>query len=124
MKLVVNAVGGAMMTAFGEALTLGASGGLELARMIETIQASGFHSPLYLMKGEQIAQQDWAPRFAVSLAEKDQRLAQEAAQQQGVKMPVNAAVRQLFADAIASGRGDKDMAAVADLLFEWAGLKR
>jgi 3-hydroxyisobutyrate dehydrogenase-like beta-hydroxyacid dehydrogenase len=124
MKLVVNAVGGAMMTAFGEALTLGASGGLELARMIETIQASGFHSPLYLMKGEQIAQQDWAPRFAISLAEKDQRLAQEAAQQQGVKMPVNAAVRQLFADAVASGRGDKDMAAVADLLFAWAGLKR
>ena len=124
MKLVVNAVGGAMITAFGEALALGASGGLELSKVIETIQASGFHSPLYLMKGEQIVQQDWAPRFAISLAEKDQRLAQEAAEEQGVRLPVNAAVRRLFGDAIESGRGGKDSCAVADLLFEWAGVKR
>ncbi len=124
MKLVVNAVGGAMMVSFGEALALGASGGLELSKIIETIQASSFHSPVYLMKGEQIIQQDWAPRFAISLAEKDQRLAQEAAQDQGAKLPVNAAVRRLLADAIESGRGDKDMCAVAQLFFEWAGVKR
>lgn len=124
MKLVVNAVGGAMIAAFGEALAFGASGGLELPKIIDTIQASGFHSPLYLMKGEQIMQQDWAPRFALRLAEKDQRLAQEAASDQGAQMPINAAVRRLFGDAIESGRGDKDMCAVADLLFEWASVKR
>jgi 3-hydroxyisobutyrate dehydrogenase-like beta-hydroxyacid dehydrogenase len=124
MKLVVNAVGGAMMVAYAEALALGASGGLDPARIVETLQASSFHSPLYLMKGEQILNQDWAPRFAVTLAEKDQRLAQEAAAEQGAKMPVNAAVRKLFADAIASGRGDKDMCAVADLYFEWDKVKR
>jgi len=124
MKLVVNAVGGAMMVAYAEALALGASGGLDPARIVETLQASSFHSPLYLMKGEQILSQDWAPRFAVTLAEKDQRLAQEAAAEQGAKMPVNAAVRKLFADAIASGRGDKDMCAVADLYFEWDKVKR
>jgi 3-hydroxyisobutyrate dehydrogenase-like beta-hydroxyacid dehydrogenase len=124
MKLVVNAVGGAMIAAFGEALALGASGGLEVSKMIDTIQASGFHSPLYLMRGEQILQQDWAPRFSVALAEKDQRLAQEAAADQGARMPVNEAVRRLFADAIESGRGDRDMCAVADLFFDWAKVKR
>ena len=30
----------------------------------------------------------------------------------------------LFAEAIESGRGDKDLCAVADLFFEWAGLKK
>ncbi len=124
MKLVVNAVGGAMMAAYAEALAMGASGGLDPARIVETLQASSFHSPLYLMKGEQILGQDWAPRFAVALAEKDPRLAQEAAAEQGAKMPVNAAVRKLFADAIASGRGEKDMCAVADLYFEWNKVKR
>jgi 3-hydroxyisobutyrate dehydrogenase-like beta-hydroxyacid dehydrogenase len=124
MKLVVNAVGGAMIAAFGEALALGASGGIEVSKMIDTIQASGFHSPLYLMRGEQILQHDWSPRFSLALAEKDQRLAQEAAADQGAKMPVNGAVRRLFADAIESGRGDKDMCAVADLFFEWANVKR
>jgi len=124
MKLVVNAVGGAMMTAFGEALALAVSGGLDIEKVIETIQASSFHSPLYLMKGEQILNKDWSPRFAVALAEKDQRLAQEAAASQGAKMPINSAVRRVFAEAVESGRGDKDMCAVTDLFFEWAGLKR
>ena len=39
-------------------------------------------------------------------------------------MPINSAVRRLFADAIESGRGDKDLCAVAALFFEWAGMKR
>jgi 3-hydroxyisobutyrate dehydrogenase-like beta-hydroxyacid dehydrogenase len=120
MKLVVNGVGGAMIAGFGEALALGRSGGLDLAKVVETVQASGFHSPLYLTKGEQIVNGDFEPRFSVKLAEKDQRLAQEAAAEQGAKMPISEAVRRLFGDAIASGRGEKDMCAVADLLFDWA----
>jgi 3-hydroxyisobutyrate dehydrogenase-like beta-hydroxyacid dehydrogenase len=124
MKLVVNAVGGAMMTAFGEALAFGASGGLEIEKIIETLQASSFHSPLFLMKGEQILNKDWTPRFAVALAEKDQRLVQDAAATQGVAMPISSAVRRVFAETIESGRGDRDMCAVTDLFFERAGLKR
>jgi len=120
MKLVVNAVGGAMITAFAEALALGASGGIELGKIVEVIQASSFHSPLYLMKGEQILSRDFEPRFAIVLAEKDQRLVQEAAADQGTAMPVNAAVRRLFADAAESGRGGKDTSAVADFLLERA----
>lgn len=120
MKLVANAIGGAMITAFAEALALGASGGIDPAKIVEVIQASSFHSPLYLIKGEQILNRDFEPRFAIRLAEKDQRLAQEAAAAGGVRMPVNAAVRRLFADAVESGRGDRDTAAVADLVFEWA----
>jgi 3-hydroxyisobutyrate dehydrogenase-like beta-hydroxyacid dehydrogenase len=120
LKLCVNAVGGAMITGFCEALALGTSGGLPVSRIVEVLQASSFHSPLFLMKGELIERSDWAPRFAIALAEKDQRLAQEAAAEQGAKVPINEAVRRLFADAVESGRGDKDVAAVADHLFELA----
>ena len=119
LKVCVNAVGGAMMAAFGESLALAATGGVPLSRFIEVLQASGFHSPLYLMKGEQIINDDFAPRFALSLAEKDLRLAQESAADQGASMPVSGAVRRLFASAARASRGDKDMAAVADLLLEW-----
>ena len=118
MKLVVNSVGGAMVTALGEALALGASGGLALAAVIETLQASSFHSPIYLMKGEQIVNGDYAPRFALALAEKDQRLAQEAAADQGARLIVNDAVRRLFGDALERGHGEKDMCAVAEMLLE------
>jgi 3-hydroxyisobutyrate dehydrogenase-like beta-hydroxyacid dehydrogenase len=124
MKLCVNAVGAAMITGFGEALALGTSGGLEAGQVLEVLQASSFHSPVYLMKGELIQAGDYAPRFAVTLAEKDQRLAQEAAVDQGARLPVNEAVRALLAEVVKSGRGDKDLAAVADLLLEWARARR
>jgi hypothetical protein len=71
------------------------------------------------MKGEQVINDDFAPRFALALAEKDLRLAQESASDQGASMPVSGAVRRLFGTAARSGRGDKDMAAVADMLLEW-----
>jgi len=123
MKLAVNAVGGAMMAAFAEAVALCAAGGIEPSRVVEVVQASSFHSPVYLMKGEQIVNGDHEPRFALSLAEKDQRLAQEAAAALGARMPVNAAVRQLLSDAVESGRGGRDISAVAELAMEWAGKK-
>ena len=34
-------------------------------------------------------------------------------------MPVNTAVRRLLGDAVTSGRGDQDLAAVAALLKDW-----
>lgn len=124
LKLCVNAVGGAMIAGFGEALALGASGGLPIWKVVEVIEASPFHSPLFLVKGELVERQDYAARFAIALAEKDQRLAQEAAADQGAKAPVNEAVRRLLADAVESGRGEQDVAAVADLFLEWAKAKK
>ena len=120
VKLCVNAIGGAMITAFSEALALGSAGGLEIWRLVEVLQASSFHSPLYLMKGELVEKKDFAPRFKLSLAEKDQRLTQEAAEDLGARLPINEAVRRLMGDATRSGRGEKDICAVADLCFEWA----
>ncbi|HTN52391.1 MAG TPA: NAD(P)-dependent oxidoreductase [Anaeromyxobacter sp.] len=117
LKLCVNAVGGAMITGFGEALGLAQAGGVEVWRMVEVLQASAFHSPLYLMKGELIEKKDFAPRFKVALAEKDQRLAQEAAADLGTKVPVNEAVRRIFAETAAGGRADQDIAAVAELFL-------
>ncbi len=119
MKLCVNAVGGAMIAAFSEALALGTAGGLEIWRMVEVLQASSFHSPLYLMKGELVEKKDFAPRFRLSLAEKDQRLAQEAAADLGARVPINESVRRLLSDAAGGGRADKDVAAVAELCREW-----
>jgi 3-hydroxyisobutyrate dehydrogenase-like beta-hydroxyacid dehydrogenase len=123
-KLCIAVVGAAMATGLGEAMALGASGGLDPAKVLEVLQASGFHSPFHLMKGEQMLAGDYAPRVAVRLVEKDQRLAQEAAADQGARLPVNAAARQLLAETVASGRGDRDLAVVADLLFDWAQVKR
>lgn len=119
LKLCVNSIGGAMFAAFAEAVALGSAGGIPIPRLVEVLQASSFHSPLFLMKGELIEQQDWAPRFRIALAEKDQRLAQEAADEVGAKLPINEAVRRVLSQATESGRGDQDVAAIADLFLGW-----
>lgn len=119
MKLCINAIGGAMMTSFGEALALGEKGGLDIWRMVEVLQASSYHSPLFLMKGEQVEKRDFAPRFKLSLAEKDQRLAQEAAQDLGVHLPISEAVRTLMSEATLAGSADKDVCAVAEHCLGW-----
>ncbi len=115
LKLCVNAIGGAMMAAFGEALALGVAGGLDVWRIVEVLQASAFHSPLFLTKGELVEKRDYAARFKLSLAEKDQRLAQEAAAELGARLPLGEAVRALYRAAAQGGRGDQDIAALADL---------
>lgn len=119
MKLCVNAIGGAMMTAFGEAVALASAGGVAPSRLVEVLQASAFHSPLFLMKGELVEKKDWAPRFRIALAEKDQRLAQEAAAELGARVPISEAVRALMGAAAGSGRGDQDVAALAELYMQW-----
>lgn len=123
MKLCINAIGGAMLTSFGEALALGAAGGLEVWRMVEVLQASAFHSPIFLMKGEQVEKRDHAPRFKLALAEKDQRLAQEAAKVLGARMPICEAVRKVMGDTASTGRGEKDVSAVAERCLEAVGKK-
>ena len=123
IKLCVNAVGGAMFAAFAEAVALGAAAGVSVPRLVEVLQASSFHSPLFLMKGELIEKQDFAPRFRIALAEKDQRLAQEAAADVGAKVPINEAVRRILGQAAESGRGDQDVAAVTALFLEWSKAK-
>ncbi len=115
LKLCVNAVGGAMIAALAEALALGGAGGLGVRQIVEVLQASSFHSPLYLMKGDLIERRDFAPRFKLGLAEKDQRLAQEAAQDLGARVALSEAVRRLLAEAAERGGADEDVAAVAEL---------
>jgi 3-hydroxyisobutyrate dehydrogenase-like beta-hydroxyacid dehydrogenase len=123
MKLCVNSVGGAMTAALGEALALGASGGLEAGTVLEVLQASAFQSPHYTTKGRLVLKGDFAPRFKLGLAAKDQRLVQEAAADQGSPAPVNAAVRQVLAEAAADGQAEQDVAAVAGRLLELAKAK-
>src|SRR5512138_1285467 len=85
VKLCVNAVGDAMVAGFAEALALAVAGGLSVSRLVALLQAFSFHSPLFLIKGYLVERREFAPGFAVRLAEKDQRLAQEAAGQHGMK---------------------------------------
>jgi len=122
MKLFVNLLLGDMMGAFAEAVAFGTAEGLSYDDMLTVVEAGAVDSPLFSIKGENIAADDFEPRFPVDLQFKDLRYAVEAANEEGVPLPQTAAARETFSAASGMGHGGEDMAAVVKFFETVAGL--
>lgn len=115
MKLVLNTMVGATSAILGEALALGATGGLSDRQMMEVIAESAVASPLIRYKQEMVAQRDLSPAFSVLQMMKDFTLITEAARAQQVPMFVTGLILQQYAAAANVGYAEKDFFA----LFDW-----
>ena len=115
MKLVLNALVGAMASVLGEALVLGEKGGLSPAQMMEVIGQSAVASPLLEYKREMIARMDFSPAFSVHQMIKDFTLITDAARDKQVPMFVANLILQQYTAASNAGYSEKDFFA----LFEW-----
>ena len=124
MKLCVNAVGGAMITGFGEALALGASGGLPVPH--DRGGAAGLLLPLPALPHEGRA--DRAEGLGAALRHRARREgpAARAGGGGGAGGARSRSTRRCAGSSrtpSSAGRGDKDVAAVADLSSSWAKKK-
>jgi len=115
MKLVLNILVGATSSVLGEALTLGESGGLTPAQMMEVISESAVASPLIAYKKEMIAQMDFAPAFSVTQMIKDFTLITEAGRDKQVPMFVANLILQQYTAASNAGYSEQDFFS----LFDW-----
>jgi 3-hydroxyisobutyrate dehydrogenase-like beta-hydroxyacid dehydrogenase len=115
MKLVLNALVGAMSSILGEALVLGEKGGLSPAQMMEVISQSAVASPLLDYKREMIAQMDFSPAFSVQQMMKDFTLITDAARDKQIPMFVANLILQQYTAASNAGYSEKDFFA----LFDW-----
>ena len=95
-KLVVNSLMGTMLAAFGEALALSESVGLDPNKMIEIIGQGAIQSPVYALKGPKMVVKDHAPNFPLKHAHKDMALASEMAAQAKVEYSVMNQAEALF----------------------------
>lgn len=111
-KLVVNSLMGTMIAAFGEALALSESVGLDASKMIEIISQGAIQSPVYGLKGPKMIVKDHAPNFPLKHAHKDMALASAMAKEAGVEYSVMDQAEVLFRAA----RTDEEMK-LADLDF-------
>lgn len=116
MKLVNNLSMAGAMEAFFEGLTLGKRGGLRGESMMEVFTSGALASPLIQLKGEAVLKEDFEPLFALKHMAKDIRLAVEEAKGAGLDIPVTALLNRLFTQAEALGLGEKDYAALIQLL--------
>jgi 3-hydroxyisobutyrate dehydrogenase-like beta-hydroxyacid dehydrogenase len=121
VKLAGNALIAAMLQAFGEGLLLAAKAGVDPAKVLEVIQASGFRSPYFEFKGNALLRRDFETHFSIDLMHKDLGLFLESAAALRVPTPTAAVVRQCYELARAAGKGEQDIGAVITVLEQLVG---
>lgn len=113
MKMCGNLIILGMIDLLAEGLTLGVSGGLTVPAMLDAIAAiPDIACPLYAGKGAQVADDDYATRFALKHALKDVWLALTTSGRLGLPLRATDGVAQTFAAAMQQGHGEEDCMAV------------
>lgn len=112
LKLVVNGWILSLVTSVAESMAFSQALGLDPTLFLDAIAGRPMDSPYAQSKGHAMAQGDFRTAFPLRLAHKDARLILEAAEESGVDLPLAREVATHFADALALGHGDDDMAAV------------
>lgn len=104
--------------ALAEAMVLGVRGGVAPAQMLSIIQNSTGKSYVADRYGPPILNGDYDPSFTVGLAHKDMKLAQEMAQNLGIRLPMCDLTTDTYARAIESYGFDANHLKAVRLLEE------
>ena len=124
-KLAGNMMLALAIESMAEATALTESYGVSSADFLDIVTNTVFASPAYKSYGANIANNTYEPAgFKLRLGLKDVRLALDAARAQGATLPAAEVVRDAMEQGIASGLGDKDWSALAEVAQTRAGLKR
>jgi 3-hydroxyisobutyrate dehydrogenase len=110
LKLVVNSWVLTVVEGGAETIALAEGLGLDPALLFEAIEGGALDLPYLRMKGNAIAERDFAPSFRLTLAAKDARLIEESAQRRRIDVPLFSTIRRRLAEG-AKDHGDEDMSA-------------
>lgn len=124
VKLAGNTIISFMLEGLCEALVVGQKAGVSVDKLLEVIQASGFASPYFAVKGAAIRERRFDTHFSIDLLHKDQTLMLAEAAERRVPMLGLAALREVFAAASAQGLGSADISAVIQVLERASGASR
>ncbi|MFC7535094.1 NAD(P)-dependent oxidoreductase [Actinoplanes sp. GCM10030250] len=108
MKLAVNTFLISMVTGLAEAFHFADRHGLDREVLLAALDAGPMASAVSGVKGRKLADRD----FEVQAAARDVLYNAELIVQAGVESPLLAVCRELFAETVAAGHGEEDMAAV------------
>ena len=122
VKLVGNFLLISAVESLSEAAALLRKSGVDPQVCLETLINTIFASPVYQNYGKLMLQQQYEPGFRLALGFKDIGLALAAAEISGAPLPVGRLLRERLLRAIERGYQDRDLAALALLSVEEAGL--
>lgn len=116
MKLINNFVSGVQLAAIAEAINWIEQSGLERTEAVGVLTDGAPGSPLVKLIAGRILADDFRPNFLLRLMAKDLRYAVQEAARGGVRLETAALAQGIFDRAVAAGQGEKDMAALIELL--------
>lgn len=115
MKLAVNAQYAVQVAIWAETMVLLERQGITAMRAVEVLNTLPTTSPALQVGGKLMAIQNYAPMFPIELVAKDLNYAQMAADALEIAAPTLAAVRAVYADAVARGYGNDNIVGVKQL---------
>ncbi|GAB6042292.1 NAD(P)-dependent oxidoreductase [Endothiovibrio diazotrophicus] len=116
MKLAVNLLLGVMMEGYAEMVQFGLRGGLALETMQAVVANGPLNNGLFQLKEGMFRDGDFPPQFPLKHMAKDMRFLCETAAESGAAVPCASRVSELYQQGEALGLGDRDFAAVAQVL--------
>lgn len=123
VKLAGNALIALMLQGLSEGMLLAQKAGVDPRKVLEVVQASGFRSPYYDFKGQQMLKREFDLAFSIDLMFKDLNLFLHSAAKHRVPTPTTAAVKEVYQLARAQGKGGQDIGAVVTALEDLCGAK-
>jgi 3-hydroxyisobutyrate dehydrogenase-like beta-hydroxyacid dehydrogenase len=112
VKLAINLMIGGLAQLMSEALVLGEAAGVSRAALLEVMGSSSAGAPFVKYKTEPLLRDDFSATFTTSLMEKDLDLVLDAADENGVELPIARELKELVRATIEAGYGDDDFMAL------------
>ncbi len=112
LKLVTNNWIAGILTVLGETITFAEALGVDPERFLEVVEGGPLNAPYAQIKGRMMIEEEFPPSFSLKLARKDVGLMLDAARAEGLRLALTDVVAERYDQAIQSGHGEEDMAAV------------
>lgn len=122
MKVAINLGIAIQLAAFSESVLLAEKAGIPRPRAVEALLRSVLASPMIQYRASFVVTSPAEPLFDCAMMQKDLGLALEMGRAVGVPLPTTALAHELLGAARAMGLGDRDCAAIFDVLASMSGL--
>ncbi len=112
LKLVTNNWILGLLGALAETISFAEALNVDPNQFLEVIEGGPLGVPYAQMKGQMMIEEEFPTSFSANLARKDANLVLQAAEANGLRLPLTEAAAQHFDEAIDAGHGEEDMAAI------------
>ncbi len=112
LKLVTNNWIVGLLGTLAETISLAEAVGVDPNQFLEVIEGGPLGVPYAQMKGQMMIEEEFPTSFSANLARKDANLVLQAAEANGLRLPLAEAAAEHFDEAINAGHGEEDMATI------------